>query len=130
MARSSRLSDLEKDELVALYTSGVNTREILQTYGIAVGSLYRVLEQRGVNRNRTNRTTEPAVTPKALQVTVNAEQFVERVDPVETVRGHKSMWEIRYTGTLQVEAESIDQALQEARRHAGVRRIYHVRLLT
>jgi hypothetical protein len=43
-------------------------------------------------------------------------------------RANVSEWNIKYTGEMVVEAESIDQAIAEARKLSTVRRIYSVKI--
>lgn len=66
----------------------------------------------------------PATDLKVTLTPTDQVDHVERVHPT----GRGSTWIIQFTGLLQIQAESIDLALSEARKLPAVRRIYSIRL--
>jgi transposase-like protein len=155
--RLKNLSPTVVQEILQLYESrGASATEIAQSYGLHDSSFYRLLQAHGVTPlNRRNgtwagRTKEGKVQvrkisqeefetvaqdatvvapPQPLAVVVDGQGMVQEVHHVVVPRNHNlSTWEIKYTGVLLVEAESIDQALNEARKISTVRRIYSARI--
>lgn len=63
--------------------------------------------------------------PPTLAVTVDGQGTVQTV---QQVKRPTDVWEVRYTTSVLVEAESIEQAIAEVRKLSVIKRIYAVRL--
>jgi hypothetical protein len=139
-----KLTIEEKEEISQHYTYGEDIGEILRTFDISMGSMYRVLAERNVPlRNGRARATneteeqkaiaaepseieEPRILTNQLAVVVDSQDMVQSVHSIK--RPGTEVWEVRYTASTLVEANSIEQALAEVKKLATVKRIYMVRL--
>jgi hypothetical protein len=111
-----------------MYATGLSVTDIRLAYRIGVGTLYKILDAAAMPRRTLTRRSHAAINAAPLAVRVDQDATVQDVTPTEHAVGHAGTWEVHFTGLVMVQAESIDQAIAEARKLAIVRRIYTVRL--
>ncbi len=135
--------------MVQMYESkAAPAHEIMDMFGIGNGSFYRILHNHGVpaHQKRNGKVKARKLTPeetKALFPTVPEETEVPVVhatrmevvlDKGDLVQATKrevrrlDTWEIKYSGTVLVEADDIEEAIRAARKLGAVKRIYSVRV--
>jgi uncharacterized protein (DUF433 family) len=142
--RRQLLSDEQEAEVAELYRSGVTRKEILETYALAEGTLYRILHKYNVPINSdlkqrkeltaqalgtpepTYPTPEPTPEPEAQPVTemhiVPREQLPQNgYAPQAAYSPGPRQWYVTYAvrRTHIVTAESMDQAVAQLREHEG-----------
>lgn len=139
MPNRNRLTKAQAQEIVTAYdTKQATAGEIGLMYNINPSTLYRTLHQAGIEPH----SKRPKDTPVAEEVEVvnvervhNNHQMVVTTDSQNIVqsaqtvrRANISTWEIKYTGTIFIDAADVDEAIMEARKMGVVKRIYSVRV--
>jgi transposase-like protein len=127
----------QEQEMLQLYQRGDATvAELAETYGVSSSWFYRMLQRHEVTPHRGVLTQETSVPEETevpvhnniqLAVTTDGQGIVQSAQPVRR-SGNISTWEIRYTGTIFIDAVDIDEAIREARKMGVVKRIYYVRV--
>lgn len=128
MATGRPLDPATVREIADAYAAGQQPTSIARAWGVSSASVFRALKKHDVPLRRPTLSHRKRGPSSQLAVAVDANELVVDAAPVSVPRGHSQRWEVHYTGIIEVDAESIDQALARARDHAGVRRIYTIRL--
>jgi len=131
MARTkhSRYSEKTINEAIALYQSGEEVAEINRTYDLTPTTIYHFLKSRGIPaRAKANGmvVSEPEVPGSHFThgtVTVDKEGFVQNIQREKK----KPTFELVFTGTIIIEADSLEEAISNARKRTIVNRIHSVR---
>jgi hypothetical protein len=127
MPHNKRYPEEVISEAVALYESGEPVAEINRTFNLEKTTIYHFLKSRGIpTRGKRNGTvkTEPEVPGSHFThgvVTVDKEGFVQ------SIQRNNPTFEIVFTGKLEVEAISLEEAIANARKRTIVGRIHSVR---
>jgi transposase-like protein len=128
MPKGERYSEEVISEAVALYESGEPVAEINRTFNLEKTTIYHFLKSRGIPaRSKKNGLVkvEPEVPGSHFThgvVTVDNEGFVQTYQ-----RKELHTFEIVFTGNLEVEAESLEEAIANARKRTFVGCIHSVR---
>jgi transposase len=133
------LTAQQEVEIIDAYTAKTSTaRELAEMYGINDSSFYRMLKRYRVavhqrpDKNGKVHITKidpkefevPVMHPAEMAVVVDKENLVQKT----TRPGHRlETWEVKYEGTVLVEADDIEEAIREARKLGVVKRISSVR---
>jgi predicted DNA-binding transcriptional regulator AlpA len=155
MPKRVNLTDAQVAEMLSAYeNNSMSAVELSTMYGISDSTFYRILaahggsvqfpdrqprSSRGKNGKVTIRKIDPAkmdmeeieepeanvVHTAPLAVVVDKHSMVQTVKPTHRAL---STWEVKYTGTLLVQADDIEEAIREARKVGVVKRIYSARL--
>jgi hypothetical protein len=126
--RGERYSEEVINDAVALYESGEPVAEINRTFNLEKTTIYHFLKSRGIPaRSRKNGLVkvEPEVPGSHFThgvVTVDKEGFVQNFQ-----RKDVQTFEIVFSGSLEVEATSLEEAIANARKRVFVGRIHSVR---
>jgi transposase-like protein len=130
MPRGKNLTPEQKKDIIEAYTSGMNRAEVATMFDLAPTTVNRIVRENGWSSHRALPKLEPVA---EKLVTVDAQNFVQNI--VEKAREMRpsnatnlGRWEVKFTGSLIVEAETIDQALTEARKLGIVKRVYSAHL--
>lgn len=150
MPKGKRLSPEQIKDIIDSYVEKRASRsEIALSYDIAPTTVNRIVRENGWHSHRTesNHTVnvktlganDPTVVEafapirtrrtRSLAVTIDSQEMVQQVAPIRQSKSADfGNWEVKFTGSVIVEAESIDQAISEARKLGIVRRIYSVHM--
>jgi hypothetical protein len=126
--RGERYSEEVINEAIALYESGEPVAEINRTFNLEKTTIYHFLKSRGIPaRSKKNGLVkvEPEVPGSHFTygtVTVDKEGFVQDFQRKDT-----QTFEIVFSGSLEVEATSLEEAIANARKRVFVGRIHSVR---
>jgi hypothetical protein len=146
------LTKQQEVEIIDAYAAKTSTaKELAEMYGIHDSQFYRLLKkymvpvhQRPERPDKNGKVVIRRLPPQEIEVPqVPEETEVPVMHPTEmavvvdnrnlvqtakTVRRPESTWEVKYTGTLMVEADDVEEAIREARKLGMVKRIYSVRI--
>ena len=144
MAMAKRKLNLTQEqvaEMMQLYeTKAAPAQEIVEMFGISNGTFYRMLKRQGImvhgaGGRALNRVGIKKIVPDevemptmhstSIEVVVDNHNLVQSTRPV---RRPDSLWEVKYTGVMLVEADDVESAIREARKLGVVKRIYSVRI--
>lgn len=128
--------------MVQMYESqAAPAHEIMSMFGIGNGSFYRILHNHGVSvHQRRNgkamaKVAMKKIVPEETEVpVVHASRMAVVVDKGDLVQATRrevrrlDTWEVKYSGTVLVEADDIEEAIREARKLGAVKRIYSVKV--
>jgi transposase-like protein len=136
MPKRLHITRQQTREIVSAYeqkTASVNELSVM--YSINTSSIYRLLHRNGVPTGGRQQVQEVEVVNveeervhnnHQMVVTTDNQNIVQSAQPVR--RANISTWEIRYTGTIFIDAADVDEAIMEARKMGVVKRIYSVRV--
>jgi hypothetical protein len=122
------LNDNQISEIVKLYQQQdpvIQVSEIAHTYDLNQSTLYRLLKQQGIALR--TQLTEAKIEQQETRIVVDDQSTVQEMLPVRRPR-NLADWLVRFTGEVVVEAESIDEALAQARKLGVVKKIYSIRM--
>jgi hypothetical protein len=127
MARGVQYSVGTVNEAIALYESGEPVTEINRALGLQKTTIYHFLKERGITpRTRVKDLMEPPSNGKQntleMLVTTDKEGFVQSVQ-----RKTALVFEVAFTGLLEIQADTLEEAISNARKRAFVGRIHSVR---
>lgn len=108
-----------RDLLASYEKKETKVREIAESYGITEAYLYRILHDNDVTPHRFANVNGTMV--------MDEPEIEEPLPEVEEVQPTQKIWEVKYTGTMFVQAKNIDLALAKARHQEGVRRVYSIK---
>jgi hypothetical protein len=128
--RGERYSEEVINEAVALYESGEPVAEINRTFNLEKTTIYHFLKSRGIPaRSKKNGKTDFVPYSQRVinsgysgVVTVDKEGFVQDFQRKDT-----QTFEIVFSGSLEVEATSLEEAIANARKRVFVGRIHSIR---
>jgi transposase-like protein len=120
-----RYSEEVINDAIALYESGESIAEINRTFELEKTTIYHFLKARGIPTKSKVNGMKRQERSLDLVVTTDKEGFVIGA---ENRAAHKlPVFEIKFTGTLEVEATTLEDAIAIARKRMIVERIYSVR---
>jgi hypothetical protein len=131
MPRGQKLTVEQREEIFdAFIERKLNRREIAEMYTIEPTTVNRVVrEMRQQNTNSNGDLVVIRKIPVESLVTIDAQETVIEVKPLPPSKAtNLGEWEVKFSGSIIVEAESIDMALHEARKLGMVKRIYSAHL--
>lgn len=125
--------------MAAYQKKQATARELVEMYSTTESNFYRLLQLNGVATHRNKNgapvpevtvvpeeTEVPIKATRQMQVVVDKNDMVQSVQPIRRV--NMSTWEVKYTGSAFVEAETVEEAIAQARKLGVVKRIYSVRV--
>jgi transposase-like protein len=140
MPRTRKLTEEQEREVIALYRdSKAPIDELKSAYGLTNGLLYSLLNRHNIYRRKPNqRSTSPltSVDEQALAelpiradviLTTDAQGYVQTLER-RPVNGKTYAWEVRFESAMRVEAETIQDAIQQVSQLPMCRRVFHVAL--
>jgi len=139
-SKHTRYSEKTINEVCSLYQSGEEISEINRTYNLAPTTIYHFLKSRGIPtrlaKGSNGMVKEPEVPGSnfthGIEERKNAVDLVLTTDKEGWVIGaenrakRKPYFEILFTGTLKIEASTIEEAIAIARKREIVSRIYSI----
>ena len=134
-------SETVEREIIALYLeSNASVNEIKQTYNLTNGHLYSILRRHNIlRRTKQQRSTAPLTderaeeltkleTPANLEITTDANGFVQSVERTPAPRLKRYMWDVRFESVIRIEAETIVEAISEVQKLPMCKRVFNVAL--
>jgi len=136
-----RYSEKTITEICSLYQSGEEVAEINRTYNLAPTTIYHFLKSRGIPSRQKSAKNGTVVEPEMpvpdgikfaedirrvnsdLRVTTDKEGFVQSAQR----KGFTSKFEVGFTGILEVEANTLEDAIAYTKKRLFVQRIHSVR---
>ena len=136
----THLTPRQKQEIANAYKADESSRqELMEMYDVGESTFYRIMRDYGVGtkfkhngHSKMEKVAMHKVEPEEIvhgsapvQVVVDSNNIVQTA---RAVRRSDTTWEVKYTGTVLVEAEDVESAVREARKIGVVKRIYSVRI--
>jgi hypothetical protein len=131
------LTQAQQTEMFQSYAKkSATAAELCEMYDITVSTFYRMLHAAGLETHIKVKKVQPEVlvpqeievlhVPTQMAVVADKNGTVQSVKPIKLP--NQSTWEIKYTGTIFVDAVDVEDAVAEARKLGMVKRIYSVRV--
>jgi hypothetical protein len=127
------LTKAQEQEIINAYVEKTSAAvELQEMYGIPEGSFYRLLRKNNIplNHPRNGKVVIRKIDPEELEVPQTKMAVV--VDNQNLVQAatrevrRLDTWEVKYQGTVLVQADDVEEAVREARKLPAVKRINSV----